>query len=65
MDEDTLRERAEAWRRRAAETHDPRDRAANLLIAEHSAALAQLMARRKGRPDGTPSPLIAERLNGA
>ena len=46
MDEDTLRERAEAWRRRAAETCDPRDRAANLLIAEHYAALAQLMAAR-------------------
>ena len=48
MDEDTLRERAEAWRRRAAETCDPRDRAANLLIAEHYAALAQLMAARPG-----------------
>ena len=49
MDEDTLRERAEAWRRRAAETHDPRERAADLLIASHYAALADLMATRARR----------------
>lgn len=48
MDEDTLRERAEAWRRRADETHDVRERAANLLIASHYAALADLMAERAG-----------------
>lgn len=50
MDEDTLRERAEAWRRRAEETHDARERAANLLIAGHYAALADLMADRALRP---------------
>lgn len=50
MDEDTLRERAEAWRRRAAEAHDPRIRAADLLIASHYAALADLMAERALRP---------------
>ena len=49
MDEDTLRERAEAWRRRAAETHDMRERPANLLIASHYAALADLMAARVRR----------------
>lgn len=46
MDEDTLRERTEAWRRRAAEARDPRERASNLLIASHYAALAELMAAR-------------------
>jgi len=50
MDEETLRERAEAWRRRAAETHEPRERAANLLIAGHYEALADLMAARARRP---------------
>ncbi len=49
MDEETLRERAEAWRRRAVETHDPRERAANLLIAGHYDALADLMAARSFR----------------
>lgn len=39
-----LRERAEAWRLRAAATTDTRERAANLQIAEHYAALADLMA---------------------
>lgn len=46
MDEDTLRDRAEAWRRRASESHDPRERAADLLIASHYAALADLIAAR-------------------
>lgn len=46
MDEATLRARAEAWPLRAAEAHDPRERAANLLIASHYAALADLMAAR-------------------
>lgn len=50
MDEDTLRDRAEAWRRRARETHDPRERAADLLIASHYAALADLVAARARRP---------------
>ena len=49
MDEETLRDRAEAWTRRAAETHDPREQAANLLIAGHYAALADLMAARARR----------------
>lgn len=46
MDEETLRARAEAWTRRAAEAHDPRERAANQLIASHYVALAELMAAR-------------------
>lgn len=49
MDEDTLRDRAEAWTRRAAETHDMRERAANLLIAAHYEALADLIAARARR----------------
>lgn len=49
MDEDTLRNRAEAWTRRAAETHDPRERTANQLIASHYLALADLMAARARR----------------
>lgn len=49
MDEDTLRERADAWRRRAAETHEPRERAANELIAAHYEALADLLAARARR----------------
>lgn len=54
MDEATLRERCEAWRRRALETLCERERAANLLIAEHYAALADLMAARIGRSDPSP-----------
>lgn len=49
MDEDTLRDRIEVWRRRAAESLDRRERAANLLIAAHYAALADLMAARTRR----------------
>lgn len=49
MDEETLRDRAEAWTRRAAEAHDPRERASNQLIASHYAALADLMAARADR----------------
>lgn len=49
MDEETLRERAEAWTRRATETRDPREQAADLLIASHYAALADLMAARASR----------------
>lgn len=37
MDEDTLRDRAEAWTLRAAEAHDARARAAGFLIAAHYA----------------------------
>ena len=50
MDEDTLRDRAEAWRRRAAEALCLREQAANRLIAEHYAALADLIAARTRRP---------------
>lgn len=50
MDEDTLRDRAEAWRRRALEAICRREQAANLLIAEHYAALADLMAARARPP---------------
>lgn len=46
MDEDTPRERAEAWHRRADEASDPHQRAANRLIADHYAALADLLAQR-------------------
>ncbi len=49
MDEDTLRARAEVWRCRAAETWDAREKAANLQIAAHYAALADLMAARAAR----------------
>ena len=44
MDEETLRDRADAWTRRASASHDLRERAANLLIASHYAALADLMS---------------------
>lgn len=50
MDEETLRQRAEAWRRRAAATHEPRERAANHQIADHYEALAELMAARARGP---------------
>ena len=56
MDEETLRARAEAWTLRAAEAHDPRERAANLLIASHYAALADLMAARIPPPSGEGDP---------
>lgn len=49
MDEDTLRERAEVWHRRAAATCDVRERTANLQIAALYAALADLMAARAHR----------------
>lgn len=53
MDEDTLRQRADAWSRRADEARDPRERAANALIAAHYAALAELTAARApGRSPG-------------
>jgi hypothetical protein len=53
MDEATLRARAEAWTLRAAEARDPRARAADLLIAAHYAALADLMAARVHSPPPT------------
>lgn len=47
MDENTLRSRAECWRRRAAETPDSRERAASTELAEHyEALLAHLLASR-------------------
>jgi len=50
MDENTLRKRAEAWRRRAAEAHDTDERASDLLIAGHYEGLADLMAARATCP---------------
>lgn len=48
MDEDTLRSRAESWRRRAAETPDPRERAASAELADHyEALLAYLLDSRR------------------
>jgi hypothetical protein len=47
MDEDTLRSRAECWRRRAAETRDARERAASAELADHyEALLAHLLESR-------------------
>ncbi|GAA0867464.1 hypothetical protein GCM10009116_00370 [Brevundimonas basaltis] len=44
MDEDTLRARADLWRRRAAEAMDPRQREASAqLAAEYEALLAWLL----------------------
>lgn len=55
MDEDILRERAECWRARAAATLDPRERAANDQIADHYAALADLMAARSATAPAAPA----------
>jgi hypothetical protein len=53
MDEDTLRNRAECWRRRAAETPDSRERAASAELAEHyEALLAHLLDSRNRPADG-------------
>ena len=53
MDEDTLRSRAECWRRRAAETPDERERAASAELAEHyEALLAHLLDSRNRPADG-------------
>ena len=50
MDEDTLRSRAELWRRRAAETPDARQRAASAELAEHyEALLTHLLEARRRR----------------
>lgn len=52
MDEDTLRDRAERWRRRAAETLDAREREASAKLAEHyEALLAHMLQRGRARPD--------------
>lgn len=53
MDEDTLRSRAECWRRRAAEAPDAHQRAASAELAEHyEALLAHLRADRDRPADG-------------
>lgn len=53
MDEDTLRSRADCWRRRAAESPDARERAASAELAEHyEALLAQLLDSRNPAADG-------------
>ena len=39
MDEDTLRRRADCWRRRAAEALDARERTASAELADHYEAL--------------------------
>jgi len=51
MDEDTLRSRAECWRRRAAEALDGRQRSASAELADHYEALLThlLDSRRAGR----------------
>jgi len=52
MDEDTLRSRAELWRRRAAETTDARQRAASAELADHyEALLTHLLECRRRRAD--------------
>lgn len=50
MDEDTLRARAELWRRRAAETLCPRQREASARLAEAYEALLTLLRDRRARP---------------
>ncbi len=50
MNEDTLRERAEAWRRRALDAWDARTRAANQRISDHYAALADRIGARGPGP---------------
>jgi len=54
MDEDTLRSRAECWRRRAAETPDIRERVASTELAEHYEALLThvLDSRNRAPADG-------------
>jgi hypothetical protein len=52
MDEDTLRDRAERWRRRAAEALDLREREASTELADqYEALLAHLLETRRTRPD--------------
>lgn len=53
MDEDTLRRRADCWRRRAAEALDARQRAASAELAEqYEALLARLQDNRSQSADG-------------
>lgn len=49
MDEDTLRSRAELWRRRAADTLDTRERAASAELADHYEALLAHLLECRGR----------------
>lgn len=50
MDEDTLRRRAECWRRRAAEALDARQRAASAELAEQYEALLAHLRDGRDRP---------------
>lgn len=50
MDEDTLRARADLWRRRAAEALCPRQREASARLAEEYEALLALLLDRRARP---------------
>ncbi|HYD27267.1 MAG TPA: hypothetical protein VEA62_06190 [Brevundimonas sp.] len=50
MDEETLRSRAELWRRRAAQTLDSRERAASAELADqYEALLVHLLESRDRR----------------
>ena len=51
MDEDTLRARAELWRRRAAEAPDPRQREACARLADEYEALLTFRLACRARPD--------------
>ncbi|HWQ85760.1 hypothetical protein [Brevundimonas sp.] len=50
MDEDTLRSRAECWRRRAAEALDTRERDASAKLADHYEAMLACLERRRTGP---------------
>lgn len=50
MDEDTLRARADLWRRRAAETLCPRQREASARLAEAYEGLLALLLEARPRP---------------
>ena len=50
MDEDTLRARADLWRRRAAEAPDPRQREASVRLADEYEALLAWLLDCRARP---------------
>lgn len=50
MDEDTLRARADLWRRRAAEALCPRQREACAQLADEYAALLTYLLQCRARP---------------
>jgi len=50
MDEDTLRARADLWRRRAAEALDPRQREACAQLADEYEALLTYLLECRARP---------------